>query len=418
MSKYNKRRIKVKKRVCENPPLPSRRYWPDWGIDKKVKRTSTRQEYKTINQTVDKVYDSINLPTASYYTLKLLLLNLWQFDKIIVFVDRKGYKNQPKQAPLIVKKLLEAGYIREWKGHTGRGTIIKLKEKYDTMSIPLPIYVRNMDLKKYKLTGELAERAEVINQYNRRALKVNVCGVDGTPIRVQISARYVHDFELQYRLQTMLPNPLPVPIFRPAAYGRLYTRGGEVQKLSENERKKLLIDSEPVVELDYSGISLAILYDITSALKHIDPYVIRGYPRDIVKKIIVTALNAKSEEDTLKSILSARCRVKNGDRKFRKLCHRHKIPKKIEYFEKLLNKVKNHHEPIAHWFCTGAGALTQYLDSLIAIDVLKNGLEDGIFIIPIHDSFIVKTRHKNWLFNQMQVSYTKIIGRDSPNIHP
>ena len=63
---------------------------------------------------------------------------------------------------------------------------------------------------------------------------------------------------------------------------------------SKEERAQILIDGQATVEIDVRASHLSILYALSGEELdlHQDPYAIGNYPRDIVKKIIVTAIGA------------------------------------------------------------------------------------------------------------------------------
>ena len=63
------------------------------------------------------------------------------------------------------------------------------------------------------------------------------------------------------------------------------------------------------------------------------------------------------------------------------------------------------HAPIAKYFQTGIGRSLQFQDSQIAEQIMIKMNELQIPILPIHDSFIVKKRHKDTLKSVMKWEY-------------
>ena len=58
----------------------------------------------------------------------------------------------------------------------------------------------------------------------------------------------------------------------------------------------------------------------------------------------------------------------------------------------------------------------QYLDSTIALRVLERLVRQNITCIPIHDSFIVQTRHKNDLKIAMCEAFQSVFPKIVPEI--
>ena len=77
--------------------------------------------------------------------------------------------------------------------------------------------------------------------------------------------------------------------------------------------------------------------------------------------------------------------------------------------QQLQTKVNEHHKPIIKYFGTGIGISLMYTESLIAEDVMLSFLKEGIIILPIHDSFIVRHGYELSLKAQMKVSFNKVV---------
>ena len=78
--------------------------------------------------------------------------------------------------------------------------------------------------------------------------------------------------------------------------------------------------------------------------------------------------------------------------------------------EELLALVLKTHEPIADQLTAGIGMKATYLDSQIAELVIKTMQEDDIVVLPIHDSFIVRTGYQRWLEVVMEAAFRAITG--------
>ena len=178
--------------------------------------------------------------------------------------------------------------------------------------------------------------------------------------------------------------------------GRFY--GGWWQSLPSKFRQHITIDSYKTSEVDFSTMSLRLLYakeniavpdnrdlyDI--GLKGSISYLKRT--RELIKEFTNAIINDEK----------GHFRLSNSELKELKLSHK-----------ELKTKVNNHHKPISKYFGTGIGLNLMYIDSVIAEDVMLNFLKEGIIVLPIHDSFIIRCGYELSLEAQMKLSFNKII---------
>lgn len=190
--------------------------------------------------------------------------------------------------------------------------------------------------------------------------------------------------------------------------GRMY--GGWWQSIPASFRSAIMIDGEETIELDYSGMSVRMLYHLYGIEYGDDPYALpelenyaleQGLPanhfRPAIKQYFAAMLNGDAETHFEKVRLS-----RSFEPKFR----RHEIQSMIE---------RKHH-PIASEFQRGIGLWLQRLDSDIALDVMTGLLASGVLALPVHDSFIVKKRFESELKAEMIRAYQSKMGF-SPIIH-
>ena len=178
--------------------------------------------------------------------------------------------------------------------------------------------------------------------------------------------------------------------------GRFY--GGWWQSLPGKFRPHITIDGYKTSEVDFSTMSLRLLYakeniavpdtrdlyDIS--LKGSKPYLKRA--RELIKKFTNAIINDEK----------GHFRLSNSELKELKLTHK-----------ELKTRVNNHHKPISKYFGTGIGIELMYTDSVIAEDVMLSLLEENIIVLPIHDSFIIRTGYELSLRAQMKLSFNKIV---------
>ena len=179
-------------------------------------------------------------------------------------------------------------------------------------------------------------------------------------------------------------------------HGRFYH--GWWQTVPKEYRHHITIDGYKTAEVDFSAMSLRLLYAKEGAavpdnrelydigLKGSKAYLERA--RKLIKKFTNAVINDKRGFFTL------------DDNKLEEL--------KLEH-EELKTKVYKYHKPIIKYFGTGIGLSLMYTESLIAEDVMLFFLKQGVIVLPIHDSFIVRCGYELSLKAQMKVSFKKVV---------
>lgn len=172
--------------------------------------------------------------------------------------------------------------------------------------------------------------------------------------------------------------------------GRFY--GGWWQGIPRKYRRFITIDGIPTVEVDFSGMQIAMLYAKIGQDLEGDAYAINGIGsnyRDLIKTT------------TLKLINNVGGRMEAP--------RRSELPDGMTWKE-LQNAIRERHAPIASYFGSGEGIRLQRLDSDIAEDVMMSMLAKGTLALPIHDSFIVAEGHEDELRAIMPAAYKRIMG--------
>ena len=180
-------------------------------------------------------------------------------------------------------------------------------------------------------------------------------------------------------------------------HGRFYN--GWWQSVPSIYRQHITIDGYKTSEVDYSNMSLRIVYALQGIERDVDDdlydigldnWLGQDDPRRKLIKIFVNAL--MNDETGNYSLTKAELRVLG-------LTH-----------EELLALVLKIHKPIAHQLTSGIGMKATYLDSQIAELVMKTMQADGIVVLPIHDSFLVRTGYQGWLEVVMEAAFRAITG--------
>lgn len=169
--------------------------------------------------------------------------------------------------------------------------------------------------------------------------------------------------------------------------GRFY--GGWWQNIPREYRHLIRIDDKPVVEADYSGLHINMLYAKEKIpmpagdVYHLDEYSNDDEFRNFVKRMLLILVNSDDRDEARKALHKAVYKEKSII-----------LPKQIkstkaEHLNPLMDAFADKHKPISHYFCTGIGIDLQYEDSQIAEKVLVHFSKMGYAILPMHDSFIL-----------------------------
>lgn len=184
--------------------------------------------------------------------------------------------------------------------------------------------------------------------------------------------------------------------------GRFY--GGWWQQMSEELRADIMINDEPVIEIDFTAMHVALLKNLDDR----DPYEFETMilphreiidQRKAIKQLVMMAINA---ETRVKAFLAFRNRQATGS-----------VLKSLSNDElhKLLDAFIHDHPEIEPFLCTGKGLELMYLDSRIAESVIEQLTDKSIPVLCVHDSFVVAHHQKKELLLAMEHACNEIIGR-------
>jgi len=166
--------------------------------------------------------------------------------------------------------------------------------------------------------------------------------------------------------------------------GRLYGHGVSWQNVTKDLRKRLTIDGQTLVELDYSTLHPALLYAEAGAPLPADCYRLKGWGRQLVKRAFLVLINARN-------VHASRLNIAHCDEMgMLGLDHQEALAKA----SRLIAEIKEAHRPIARAFHSDAGARLMRLDSDMAQHVLLSLHKKGIIALPVHDSFLVPVAHR------------------------
>ena len=233
--------------------------------------------------------------------------------------------------------------------------------------------------------------------------------------------------------------------------GRHYNTTGGAQVLNEEERKKLKINGEAVVELDFKAMHPSLLYEteyetnkeeIDSWIEdqwfgEYNPYGAKmpflqinqeqvewfrkeyNKPkydpiRNLAKHALMVSLNAKTYKSAYTQVTEE---FRNDQLKWGN------IPSQDVKFYGIVavgnfpghtvcQAVATHNQPIAKYFFKDQGIKMQFLDSEIVADVLNRLLMEDEVLLPEHDSVLVREAIKGRVVEYMRQAYLELMGND------
>jgi hypothetical protein len=190
--------------------------------------------------------------------------------------------------------------------------------------------------------------------------------------------------------------------------GRFY--GGWWQNIPKEYRKYIRLNDKDVVELDYSGLHINMLYAMEKLpVPKGDVYHLSGYSndatfREFVKKLLQAVVNAPDREKARKGLHADVYKKKELE-----------LPTEVgstrgDDIFPLMDAFERKHHKIKHYFCTGKGIDLQYLDSQMSEKVLLTFSKMGYAILPMHDSFIIHHALKDELEEAMDNAFYEMFG--------
>ena len=187
--------------------------------------------------------------------------------------------------------------------------------------------------------------------------------------------------------------------------GRLY--GGWWQKVPKAYRQFIVINDEPVCELDFSGFVIRSIYHQLGLDYREDPYQL--------EEITAYAVGLGFEPDHFRSDIKDLAQAllngePGGHSELIRLKHSFRPRYKRTEIQQML-ELK--HAPISWAFKTEEGKRNQRLDSDIAMNVLQKMTYSQVPCLSIHDSFIVQFGYIDKLRNQMANSYRSMLPFDA-----
>lgn len=202
-------------------------------------------------------------------------------------------------------------------------------------------------------------------------------------------------------------------------HGRWY--GPWWQGIHEDFRHRIMINDNPVVELDYSFFHPSMLYCMEGVQipPKDDLYLLPDDRKDkpwrtLLKILTLSMINASTKEGAVGATIGKWKKNTVKDKKWGREPLVEPVLLEYHAIMPLIPRILERHKPIRHHFLTGIGSKLMYEDSSIATEVILYFAEQGIPCLPVHDSFIVEQEHSLECWNVMQQAFTDRFGQSIP----
>ena len=258
---------------------------------------------------------------------------------------------------------------------------------------------------EYEDTPTTLEMRSNLTAYNRQLEKTFI---DIPSLEESIITRIVDGKEQRIRIDQS--GKFVKRIFSRGSWtnnGRFY--GGWWQQIPSSYRENIYINNRQTIEIDYSGLHIAILSAQKNKKIKGDKYDLGGLlidgvdaqtQRKCVKRLALTAINSRSEKAAFQAF---RSNADDGSLEKRL---------KNNQLKALLNAFKDLHPHLKGDLCSDKGIELMYLDSQITDKIIQHFLKSNKTVLTVHDSYIVDCADTIELRNAMKQASIDVVGQD------
>ncbi|MFM9818055.1 UNVERIFIED_CONTAM: hypothetical protein K0B97_09000 [Spiribacter pallidus] len=197
--------------------------------------------------------------------------------------------------------------------------------------------------------------------------------------------------------------------------GRIH--GGWWQRIPSEYRKDILINDQYTVEVDYSGLHVALIHALEGVHLQRDPYdlgslfygVRKKDQRDDVKSLVLMAINAETLEGAFRAFLGKRNqegRTAVSDKTGETI----EVKYNFELLKKLIDAFVEVNPIMKDYLGTDQGVKLMHYDGEITTRLLKYFTERKIPVLSVHDSYIVQSEYEITLTNKMTEIAQEVMG--------
>jgi hypothetical protein len=191
--------------------------------------------------------------------------------------------------------------------------------------------------------------------------------------------------------------------------GRFY--GGWWQRIPGELRGRIVINGHPVVEIDYSGMHVHIMYAMVGKkMRDLGklPYIVKKGEdpeniRPFLKKLLLTSVNCQSDRTCIREVMKD---WKSNPEDYPNVNIR---GSKYKHLKKLLERIKAYHPDIEKFINKKIGLKAQYIDSEIACTAITELTKKEIPVLCVHDSFVCMENHEQEVLQAMKDAYINVI---------
>jgi len=190
--------------------------------------------------------------------------------------------------------------------------------------------------------------------------------------------------------------------FYSGCYENMIVLNSEVERVSNVPyRNDIKINENSVIELDYKAFHPSILYhDAGFDLDFdFDPYIIDGLQREkVVKPIFNILINSASEK-------LAFCAIRYQVNRLKKII----IPVGWT-IEKVVAAIREKNYKIDKYFFSSVANSLMNRDSFLTESIINYFTKKNLVVLPVHDSYIVESKHATLLHEVMITEFNKRFG--------
>lgn len=207
--------------------------------------------------------------------------------------------------------------------------------------------------------------------------------------------------------------------------GRFY--GPWWQLIPKTQRKHILIENKPTVELDYVCQALHLLYGYYADTNYqatqgnptppIDGYLVDGLPRDFTKLMFTVLVGSTSKKRAWAGLRSAihdkrskaetniQKKVEGAEQDYKEAVEWLLYTSTDEECEKCCASFLALHPKLEPFLTQGLSLKLMNIDSFICAHVIETLTKEKVPVLTIHDSFIVQEEHEKRLGEVMREAY-------------